>query len=39
MVNYHRQADIVIKNFYLHKTLKLNAGLQFPISRIYSSKH
>ena len=42
MVNYHlcRQANIVIKTllFTKKKSLKLNAALQFPISRIYLSQ-
>ena len=40
MVNYHRQANIIItKLLFTKKSLKLNAALQFPISRIYSSQH
>ena len=40
MVNYHRQANIVItKLLFTKTTLKLNAAVQFPISRIYSSQH
>ena len=38
MVNNHRQADIVTtKLLFTKNTLKLNAALQFPISRIYLS--